>query len=448
MSKFVEIGAQSNSTALNVILFHGLHGDATTTWRHSKNDESCWPKWLSEDLDGVRVTSISYEAPFDFLNRGTMTITQRAANIATLLTTDQQLIEKPIMLIGHSLGGLIIKATILHLQKQSVSDPQCKKILDNIKSVLFVAVPNQGSKWANILFGVFFSKLTKSLTLKNPELISLNESYQNYVAGKKISHLVFYESKGQFLTNKVVDADSSNPMLDNTTPIPLDDDHKAIVKPSSRDSLLYRKIHTHLNSLISEISKNKRSFRKRISRHKDLFMDETKESPYLVLLCSPSPNVFRESKILSITEQIKSELTGNNFDVVMGEELGLQNTQIHSNNDHLANELNYIKKKCNAVIIVADSIGTFCELGLFSWHLANDKNFRNKGTDFIVLMDEVQKGVSAYVSDGPFAQISALGKADYIDLDNFDAKPIIDRLIARRTVLRTEQRGRPVGAGS
>jgi len=53
------------SKRANVVLFHGLGGDALTTWgaaKDDKNDEHFWPRWLEEDVEGLSVYSVHYEA--------------------------------------------------------------------------------------------------------------------------------------------------------------------------------------------------------------------------------------------------------------------------------------------------------------------------------------------------------------------------------------------------
>ena len=57
--------AQATKRA-NVILFHGLNGDAHATWgamRRGEIDERFWPGWLEADHKSLSVYSVSYSAP-------------------------------------------------------------------------------------------------------------------------------------------------------------------------------------------------------------------------------------------------------------------------------------------------------------------------------------------------------------------------------------------------
>jgi hypothetical protein len=60
MSHLIEL-ARAISAA--VVFVHGLGGDPLGTWTSGTDVAAVWPKWLAEDLEGVAVWSVSYEAP-------------------------------------------------------------------------------------------------------------------------------------------------------------------------------------------------------------------------------------------------------------------------------------------------------------------------------------------------------------------------------------------------
>jgi len=105
------------------------------------------------------------------------------------------------------------------------------------------------------------------------------------------------------------------------------------------------------------------------------------------------------------------------------------------------NELRFIENFCGAVVLVATSVGAFCELGLFSYKKTLDANY----PDFILIVDEKFKGDKSYFNEGPAAAVEDHGKVYYGNLDNFDIAPIIKRVSRRRTVYSTDKTGRPPG---
>ena len=72
---------------------------------------------------------------------------------AKLLLTDLQSLDlsKPMIMIGHSMGGLIMKSMFIQ------SDQQFR---DNIKGMVFYSTPHFGSKEMVILFTYMFNVLT------------------------------------------------------------------------------------------------------------------------------------------------------------------------------------------------------------------------------------------------------------------------------------------------
>ena len=71
-------------------------------------------------------------------------------------------------------------------------------------------------------------------------------------------------------------------------------------------------------------------------------------------------------------------LEAEEFEVVLGEDDGLED--LRSKYGHYAheNELQFIQGQCNAVVLIASSPGSLCELGLFSYNssfgVQNSKN--------------------------------------------------------------------------
>lgn len=159
----------------------------------------------------------------------------------------------------------------------------------------------------------------------------------------------------------------------------------------------------------------------------------------VVFLCGPSAkNLDHPGAKLRV--EIESSLEKEGFEVILGEDDGLEN--IRNKYSHYAheNELLFIQKHCNAVILIASSVGAYCELGLFSYkkvHELSDK------TDFILIISEEYKDEPSYLIEGPAAAIDDFGKVYYVNLDAFDYSNIIKRLKRRRAVYFTSHKGRP-----
>lgn len=444
MSKLVEINKKSRSANLNVILFHGLGGDARSTWQFDPN-QSSWPEWLAEDVKNVRIASLDYDAPKLKSKQPPMSISDRAKNIATLLASDESICKNPTILIGHSLGGLIIKAVIDFWETQSKVIPKSKELLKNIKSVVLIAVPNNGSKVTKLLGGWKQSELAQSLKIDDANLKDLNDRYRLGYS-KNITHTVFSENQRfrRFpFVGKIVENSSADPSVHDAIPIPIDKDHIEIAKPRSRDDVVYASIKTLVDETLIEVGRVKRTMSSRIKTHKSILIDDAKDNPFLILLCAPIAGDDADHPYSEFSRTLQKMLLDAGFEVVLGENAGIKNRQIHKEHNLISNELSFIKTKCSAVIIVAETMGTMCELGLYSWHLANDDAIRANETDFILLMDSSHETKNEFVEKGPFAHIADFGKAEFIDIKNHHPKSIVDRLKGRRSYVMTDKRGRP-----
>jgi pimeloyl-ACP methyl ester carboxylesterase len=108
MANLVKIADSVGERCASAIFLHGLGGDAYWTWGGA-DVKSCWPSWLANDLKSLAVWTVGYEAPISRWRGSAMHLTDRARNILERLLAEPALRDGSLILIGHSLGGLIIK---------------------------------------------------------------------------------------------------------------------------------------------------------------------------------------------------------------------------------------------------------------------------------------------------------------------------------------------------
>jgi hypothetical protein len=63
MSRLVKIANWSGAPRASVVFVHGLGGHAYDTWRRKPGNDTFWPLWLAQDVKGVAVYTLAYEAP-------------------------------------------------------------------------------------------------------------------------------------------------------------------------------------------------------------------------------------------------------------------------------------------------------------------------------------------------------------------------------------------------
>ncbi len=164
---------------------------------------------------------------------------------------------------------------------------------------------------------------------------------------------------------------------------------------------------------------------------------------YVVFLCGPTlANV--DNDVASVLRlKFKNELEEDNFEVVLGEDDGLEELRATYSGMAHENELQFIQKHSNSVLLIASSVGSFCELGLFS-HQHVRENTRQ--TDFILILDDNYQNDASYLNEGPAKAIENYGKLIYGNFSDFDTSEVINRLRIRRNVWFTSAKGRPLGS--
>jgi len=157
--------------------------------------------------------------------------------------------------------------------------------------------------------------------------------------------------------------------------------------------------------------------------------EEFENLPFVVFLCGPTISDTEKSSSI-LRKKLKEDLEGDGFEVVLGEDDGLENVRLDYGIYAHENELRYIEKYCDAVVLIADSIGSFCELGLFAhFHM-----HQGGKADFILILNKEFEDQVSYVSEGPAKAISHFGMITYVDFEEFNSCELISRLRGRRSV--------------
>lgn len=161
----------------------------------------------------------------------------------------------------------------------------------------------------------------------------------------------------------------------------------------------------------------------------------------VVFLCGPSLALSKDNAGAALRKRIKEALENESFEVVLGEDDGLEDVRLTATGGYAhENELEFIRRECGAVVLVADSVGSFCELGLFVHWLAKNPD---RMCDFILLADVKYQGAKSYFNEGPAIAAEHFGRTLFVDFENADITPVLKRLIGRRSSHFYDGRGRP-----
>ena len=287
----------------DVVFVHGLGGDPFKTWQHdSEKPDNCWPHWLSSQRDQVGVHCLGYDAsPHRWLGESMPLGDTAEASIGTLIAAG--IGDRPLIMVGHSLGGLVIKQILRKVQDRKVIQ-KWEKLGASTKVVIFLGTPHRGAKLATILarlgqyFGMSPAPTIDDLRRHSELLVDLNDWYGANAHEMGIETHCFYETvgtHGMFLPRGVVIVDKGSGDIDlpNIPSYPIAVDHIAICKPTVQSDARCG----YLLKLIDELLKNS------ISDDGSL---PTKSVASLHTLPGPNPDfVGRGSDMRAIREALR-----------------------------------------------------------------------------------------------------------------------------------------------
>lgn len=261
----LERAHQGESANPAIVFIHGLGGDLFDTWvGPGTSPDDCWLNWVGTDT-GCDTWTLEYDSALSRWHEQAMPLPDQGTQVAQLLAVHQGLRDKALVLVGHSMGGLVIKSLVT--QTQAAGDVRARALLSRIKGIVFVATPHQGSQLASLATALSGIARTNAqvgdMSGHDPHLRQLSSAFreqrrtlQMSVAAFAETRDVVWQRKGflRFLNRqvglRVVDPSSSDPGLEGVTTVPLAEDHFSICKPASRDAHIHHALVAFLRDEI------------------------------------------------------------------------------------------------------------------------------------------------------------------------------------------------------
>ena len=279
----IELSKHDEQATVDVVAVHGLQGDPYKTWTH-ENGKLWLRDFLPADIPYARIMTFGYESTIAF-SKSVAEIDDKAVELLNRLTLKRSADEisssmaRPIVFIGHSLGGIIIKKALIIANERS-SDADYRDILENTKAIAFLGVPHKGSDsawWASFavyaLKGATMSTSTNSALVSNLRkdsavLVDISNSFVPRTTGLVI--YTFYETRrlsnpGPVVCNSVktcfcsslclkqiVDKLSACIGLPNEKLLAVDANHRTICKIPSAESQEYEAVGKWIVKLVKE----------------------------------------------------------------------------------------------------------------------------------------------------------------------------------------------------
>ncbi len=256
MAELKCIYGQDKNQGLVLIFVHGLGGDLYETWMSDAKDKTTyWPSWVAEDCDCTTWT-LGYDASLSAWKDNAMPLPVQGDSVLDCLSSEPKLKNRPLLLIGHSLGGLLIKTVMIAGLTKGV--PRYSELIEHVCGVVFIATPHNGAELANLAQAVKFllrpNEQVGDLTVHNAHLTTLHQQFLAQHNKSPFPVRTFAEEKPVSLGKMVVERGNAATYIPNEISIPLFEDHFSICKPKSREA----QIHKSLIAFIREVKSSQK----------------------------------------------------------------------------------------------------------------------------------------------------------------------------------------------
>ena len=222
---------------IDFIFVHGLRGGSRKTWSKTADPAHFWPKqWLPTEsrFKNVRIYSYGYNSDWGERKGSAATIHDFGqallGDIQNTLCSSKNAPKTPLVMIGHSMGGVVLKKVLL-LARQ---DPLYHHIAARIHSLFFLATPHRGADSAQLLSNMlkiavpFGPKAYVDSLIPNSDAIQvINDGFRHAYQG--IQLWSFFETMPTNL-GLVVEKDSAVLDLPGERVQLLNADHRTVCK--------------------------------------------------------------------------------------------------------------------------------------------------------------------------------------------------------------------------
>ncbi|KAK1753768.1 hypothetical protein QBC47DRAFT_47883 [Echria macrotheca] len=168
---------------IDIIAVHGLDGHWKDSWT-ADNGVFWLQDLLPTDFPRARIFSFGH----DSRTRGapkplTLDISDHGKDLVTSLANERYLSnteERPLIFIGHSLGGLVIKSALLHSDMARVGHLEMQKSIQlSTSAVLFLATPHQGGEGVHL--AQIMTRVLSVVSYTNPKLLDQVQQHSEWL---------------------------------------------------------------------------------------------------------------------------------------------------------------------------------------------------------------------------------------------------------------------------
>ncbi|KAF4570207.1 hypothetical protein EYR36_010014 [Pleurotus pulmonarius] len=193
----------SDGAQVDIVALHGLNGHAFRSWEYRDTGFMWLRDHLPDEVPTARIMIYGYNANIiDDVSTGRLR-TFADTFLERLRYVREKASQRPLILLAHSMGGLVIKQALLTANTRA--DGRFNSILNSVRGVIFVGTPHRGGNGVDgAKFVANFVRafnvevrydLIKSLESGSPVLFDLTDDFRQLVAAKGIEIATLFETK-------------------------------------------------------------------------------------------------------------------------------------------------------------------------------------------------------------------------------------------------------------
>ncbi|KAB5585278.1 hypothetical protein GE09DRAFT_20109 [Coniochaeta sp. 2T2.1] len=266
----------------DLVFVHGLNGDAQNTWSRD-GDSSFWPReWLPKDeaFREIRIHTFGYSSAI-FTDGGVLDIPDFARSLLAAIQDAPYIPPDdapPLVLVGHSMGGLVIKkAYILGHQI-----PEFQSLVSRIQAFFFLATPHQGadialtlSRVLSVVNGKRQPSFVNDLFPQSPVVQSINDEFPRLCDSQESLQLFsFFETRPMSYgvgRGLIVDKHSAIMNYPRERRTHLDANHRDVARYRSPDDPSYITVRNALAAVLDVRRRPRSDALSNQERHEAIF---------------------------------------------------------------------------------------------------------------------------------------------------------------------------------
>ncbi|EHK19922.1 uncharacterized protein TRIVIDRAFT_122435, partial [Trichoderma virens Gv29-8] len=294
----------SQDVAVDIIAVTGLAGHAFGSWK-SKNKPDMWLRdFLPEAVPNARILTYGYDTklPGSQSEASIPDLSRRLLeSIKTIRSGHAK--NRPLILMGHSLGGLVVKEAIAEAFEGSEDD---QAIFRSCYALMLFAVPNRGLDNSNLMYmvrGQPNEDLVKDLKQSSRFLNMLGQRFNKYFTLDDSKIICIYETRmtptiqtaswertgSKVMMVPFTSAIHAGPNEKVYDQIPIEADHSEIVKFSDISNPDYLMMESRIRELVAKAPG--------IIQERFAKLGRNSEKRYIEALKAPDYAAFRNHKV-------------------------------------------------------------------------------------------------------------------------------------------------------